>query len=145
MAAISLLSSPTHVRLMASPDYRQSIIRLNAPLEIKPCLHSGNQPVTKMAFGVMKCCHALMPSVFVPEKMAVRPRDQSPSTGERLYGQVAMTLAIAASASNPFDHQAWGPSRGSVTFWLATAPTPAHAHRAATAGEMMNSHAELSS
>ena len=49
-----------------------------------------------------------------------------------------MTQAIAASASYHLPlHQGRGPSRGSVTFWLAAAPTPARAcaHRAATAGE----------
>ena len=56
-----------------------------------------------------------------------------------MCGRVATSRSSASCAPLPaaIRSSAIGPSAGSVTFWLATAPTPgrAWAHRAATAGD----------
>src|SRR6056297_1718766 len=89
-------------------------------------------------FWAMACVQ--MPSEFGPEWIAVPPALSTARTCRYSMNFPALrTSSTACAALSPcsMKSSAIGPSVGSVTFWEATAPTPARAkeQRAATAGE----------
>jgi hypothetical protein len=82
---------------------------------------------------------AKVPRVRSPEKLAVPPQRSIAVTWRwAISGSAATTWSSVSAANWPaaIRSRRAGPSRGSVTFWVQAAPTPARvwAQRAATAG-----------